>query len=159
MSEILQITTTGAALVALIFAFLSWLLSRANEKSINTVRDDSNRVREELRDVKVQVQHTDLEFIKKILVRVSDSETAVKRLENMIDLTDEKLKSFMNRVNARGQRPAKEPETEKEISQEDLLKQLEASGDAIPLRPPNGSPSNQPLTLVRASAARKQRAG
>lgn len=155
MTEILQLTTTGAALIALIFAFMSWLLSRSTEKDLETVRTDSKNLREQMSEIKAQVQHVDLEYIKKILVRVSDHETGLKRLQDSLDLTDEKLKSFMNRVNARGPRPSKpEAEKEEEPSQEDLLEQLKASGQAIPLRSPAGD--SHPPTFVRASAARKR---
>lgn len=158
MNEILQITTTGGALVALIFAFLSWLLSRGTEKDLETVKRDSSQVREQLSDIKAQVQHTDMEFIKKILLRVTDNEQGQKKLGNDIDLLDEKLKSFMNRINARSYKPKLEPEVKDEVeSQEDILKQLEANGQAIPLSP--ASHQQQPTQFVRASSLRNRKAG
>lgn len=158
MNEILQITTTGAALIALIFAFLSWLLARSTDKSLETVRSDSRQLREQLSDVKAQVQHTDLEYIKKILLRVTDNEQSQKKIANDVDLLDEKLKSFMNRVNARTPRTKPEPEPEKEeLSQEDLIEQLKASGQAVPLRPAAHPPT--PTKFVRASEAARRRAG
>lgn len=158
MNEILQITTAGAALIALIFAFLSWILSRGTERDLETVKHDSNQVREQLSDVKAQVQHTDMEFIKKILLRVTDNEQAQKKLGNDIDLLDEKLKSFMNRINARSYKPKLEPEPkEEDESQEDILKQLQASGNAIPLDPVRTQ--SQPTQFVRASSLRKRKTG
>lgn len=158
MNEILQFTTTGAALVALIFAFLSWILSRGVERSLETVKHDSNQVREQLSDVKAQVQHTDMEYIKKILLRVTDNEQSQKKLANDIDLLDEKLKSFMNRINARSYKPKLEPEPKEEPdNQEDILSQLKATGNAIPLSP--DAEASQPTRFVRASALRRRKTG
>lgn len=158
MNEILQLTTTGSAFIALIFAFLSWLLSRSTEKSLETVKNDSKQVQKELSDVKAQVTHTDLEFIKKILIRVTDNEQGQKKLANDIDLVDEKLKSFMNRINARSYKPKVDPEPEKEdVSQEDLIEQLKASGHALPMRT---AETAAPTTrFIRASEAERRRAG
>jgi hypothetical protein len=156
MSEILQFGTTGAALIALIFAFLAWLLARSTDKSVEKVKSDSYLVRDEISAMKAQVQHVDLEYIKKILVRVSDHETAVKRLSDSIDLTDEKLKSFMNRVNARGQRPKQEPEIpEADTAQGDIVEQLKKSGNAVPLYPHQPQAQTQPK-FIRASAAQRR---
>lgn len=157
MSEILSFAVAGAAIVALIIATGSFLLSRSTDKSVEKVKRESVSMREQLADMKAQINHVDLDYIKKILVRVTDHEQTMKRIDNDIQLTDEKLKSFMNRTNARLPRPSRGKEEEPaEQDQQDLIESLKANGKAFPLIPEGQPPQPQPTRFVRASALRNQ---
>lgn len=154
MSDIALYLTTIGGFLTLIVAAAGYLITRNVNTRVEKVKADADELRRQTADMKAQIQHVDLEYIKKILIRVTDNETQIKQVENNLDLTDEKLKSFMNRTSARFPRPKnKEAVTETTDDQQDIIEQLKQSGDAIPL----GAQANATAPVFVRSSVLNQR--
>ena len=154
-SQFLPIMAIFGPILAFSIGLFALLTAKTAIKRTETLSSEGSGQAKTLSDLQAQIRHVDLEFIKKLLVRTTDNEQGMKRLENNIDLLDEKLKSFMNRYSARFPRPKKEePEQLPANSvQTDIMQQLEQQGKAFPLNPPTHP--EKTVKYVRASQARQ----
>lgn len=158
---IILFVTIGVA-IALIAAFLALIVDAGTNRRLRDVKRDLKEQVQTLADLKAVVARVDYEYLKKILTKVSDNETEAKKLHNLLDLLDEKVRSYINRQNARLPRPKTDKDGETapagDPSQQDLIEQLKAHGMAQPLGQP--AVNNQvPLKRVRASEVERARTG
>jgi len=155
MSDIGLYLTTIAGFLVLLVATAGYLISRSVNARLEKVKGDAENLRAQTAELKAQINHVDLEYIKKILIRMTDNETRIKQVENNLDLTDEKLKSFMNRTSARYPRPrTKEEPPEEKDDQQDILEQLRRNGHAISL---GGQHETASPVFVRSSVVERRR--
>lgn len=155
MNESLPFYVGICAALALIFAFMALFVANGIKRGQIAAAARLKEQAEKIRDVKAVTDRVDNEFLKKILLRLNSNETDLKKLGDLQDLADEKLRSYINRQNARLPRPrGKDDDRPGPIDprQQSLIDELEAKGLATPLAE-TGPPNGRPLKLVRRSLA------